>query len=236
VAVNVCFVGARRLGLDCLAWLQDRADVIAADVPESGWWTDCDDRSELAALGIPLAAAADFRSLKPTLVVSVLAGYIFRAEDLAAYPAVNLHPAPLPHYRGCNSYAHAIMNGDREYGVSLHYIDTGIDTGPVIASGSLPIHDDDTGRSLYDRAQDVAYDTFTEAMPRVLEGHAQGRRTRSTPQAEEARYYPRTSLQDKRTNSADERRIRALTFPPHPAPDLTDDVPVGFGRDILVCR
>jgi methionyl-tRNA formyltransferase len=231
--VKVCFAGARRLGLDCLKWLIDQpnVDVAYGYVPEAGWWTDCDDRAELAALGIPLLAPNYFAATRPDLVVSVLADYIFKPCDLAAYPAVNLHPAPLPEYRGCNSYAHAIQNGDSVYAVTLHYIDAGVDTGPIIRKRGLSITPEDTGRSLYDRARGTAFRMFVEAMPDVLEHHRAGRRYPAYQQPEgRARYFSRTSLQDKRTHPDDGVRIRALTFPPHPAPTLTREVPVGHGR------
>lgn len=229
--MRVCFTGARRLGLDCLRWLTEQPDieVAAIQVDGEGWWGS--DRAEIDAFGILEMHPEDFVNERPDLVISVLSSYLFTADDLSFYPAVNLHPAPLPQYRGCNSYSHALMNGDTAYAVSLHYVEPSIDTGPVIATGRFPIRRDDTARRLYDRAQLVAFDTFKAAMPAVLEAHRDGRRVYAQPQDESrARYYRRDSLADKRTHPDDDARIRALTFDPHPPPEITTDVPVGFGR------
>lgn len=223
--MRIAWTGARWLGAQCLDWLaqQPGITITAAWVPATHdrWWTDIDDDATRTKHSIPLRHPATFASLRPDLTISVLNSYIFTPADLDAYPAINLHPAPLPEYRGCNGYAHAILNADTTYRVTLHYIDAGIDTGPIIQDKALPILDDDTGRTLYDRAQHAALDLFKQAMPAVLEAHARGSRAPSRAQDPAlARYYPRTSLQDKRTHPLDTRRIRALHFPPWPPADL----------------
>ena len=73
---------------------------------------------------------------------------------------VNLHAAPLPEYRGLNSHSHAIINGETEYGVSLHMIDTGVDTGPIIDVKRFDISPDLTARELHDLPQDYAFPLF----------------------------------------------------------------------------
>jgi methionyl-tRNA formyltransferase len=140
------------------------------------------------------------------LVISVLSEHIFTQGEIDAAPRgiVNLHPAPLPEYRGCNSYSHAILNGDTKYAVTLHYVDAGIDTGPVIAQEWLPIVHDDTAWSLYERAQRVAFEMFAHEWPKIINTKT---RVPAIPQemmGRDARYYRRNSLDVYR---------RALTFP-----------------------
>lgn len=234
--MRIAYTGARLLGAKCLAWLwtQPGITIVAAhaSVPHNrAWWTDVKDHDLIRGMGLPSVHPSEFASLNPDLVVSVLNSYIFKPHDLDAYPSVNLHPAPLPEYRGCNGYAHAIQNGDATYRVTLHYVDEGIDTGPIIEDDTIPIHDDDTGRTLYDRAQIAAFELFTWAMPAVIDAHHNGNRAAHRPQDESrAGYTPRTSLDDKRTNPEDNQRIRALHFPPFPPADLTTAVPIGHGR------
>ena len=144
----------------------------------------------------------------PDFFLSVLWPKIIRPAQLEEHHYINLHPAPLPEYRGCNSYAHAIINGEDEYGVSLHYMDDGIDTGPLIHVRRFLILPDDTGRTLYDRAQLHAYDMFEEWWPVLRDGLPP-----ATTQPAEGRYYRRDSL-DPYFGSPDPVVRRALTFPP----------------------
>jgi len=145
---------------------------------------------------------------EPDFFISVLWPEIIKPDALARHHYINLHPAPLPEYRGCNSYAHAIINGEDEYGVSLHYMNEGIDTGPIIASPRFPIFPDDTGRSLYDRAQVYALSMFEEEWPALRGGLPP-----ATVQPAEGRYYRRDSLVPY-FGSPDPVVRRALTFPP----------------------
>lgn len=68
---------------------------------------------------------------------------------------INIHPSLLPFHRGPNPYAAAIMQQDRETGISAHVIEPRVDTGPIIAQYSLPIHDNDTGLSLRKRTAEL---------------------------------------------------------------------------------
>lgn len=160
-----------------------------------GWW---------GSAGIPL----DFKTGEPDFYLSVLWPEIITPDALAAHRWLNLHPAPLPEYRGCNSYAHAIINGETEYGVTLHYMDAGVDTGPIIASPRFPIRPDDTGRALHDRAQLEALVMFIDLWPMLCEGLPP-----ATTQPAEGRYYRRDSLEPY-FGSLDPVVRRALTFPP----------------------
>jgi methionyl-tRNA formyltransferase len=62
--------------------------------------------------------------------------------------AFNLHPGPLPRYAGRNPVSWAIFRGEREYGVTIHRMDSGIDTGPVVYQSFFPITAADTALSL----------------------------------------------------------------------------------------
>jgi hypothetical protein len=161
-----------------------------------GWW---------GRAGIPL----DFvGAVKPDFYLSVLWPDIIPPHALKSAPWLNLHPAPLPEYRGCNSYAHAIINGEREYGVTLHYMDEGVDTGPIIESRRFPLLPAYTGKRLHDVAQLHALEMFRDWWP-VLRGGLPP----ATVQPAEGRYYRRDSLEPY-FGSPDPTVRRALTFPP----------------------
>ena len=70
---------------------------------------------------------------------------VLQAPRLGAY---NLHPGPLPHYAGLNAVSWAIFRGERTHGVTVHRIDPGIDTGPIVYQENVSIEDEDTALSL----------------------------------------------------------------------------------------
>lgn len=87
------------------------------------------------------------------LLISVGYGRIIPSAifSVPIFGAMNLHPAYLPQYRGKHPDIYAIMNGEREAGITLHYVDTGIDTGDVISQAKVPILESDTIASLSER-------------------------------------------------------------------------------------
>jgi methionyl-tRNA formyltransferase len=133
---------------------------------------------------------------------------------------LNMHPAPLPRYRGRFSTVHAIFNDEREHGVTLHRIDEGIDSGPIIAQRMFPIHETDTAEDVWNRATDVGVSLFNE----FLESWIAGAPIVATPQDEsKATYYPKGLPNNGEIDwswdgATIKRFIRAMTFPPYPPP------------------
>jgi methionyl-tRNA formyltransferase len=68
--------------------------------------------------------------------------------DAPKIGSFNLHPGPLPHYAGLNVPSWAIYNGEPEHAVTLHWMDAGIDSGPVVWSRAFELTDQDTGLSV----------------------------------------------------------------------------------------
>ena len=75
----------------------------------------------------------------------ILPGEVVTAPTIGSY---NLHPGPLPRYGGLNAPSWGIYEGARTFAVTLHWMDEGVDTGPVAFEAAVPITDDDTGLSL----------------------------------------------------------------------------------------
>jgi methionyl-tRNA formyltransferase len=227
--LKVLFCGARWLGIECLKELmkyKKDAEIIGAIIPrknEKVWWDDIIDENEVRKFRIKIMSWEKVEYLKKIdLVFSVLHGPIFRQSFIrrVKYGIINLHPAPLPYYRGCNGNAHAIINREKKFGTSLHYVDEGIDTGSIIETYWIKINTDDTGKSLYDRTHKLASKLFRDKLPIILKEAKKGKKLPSIPQNNRlTRYYPRTSLSDKEANMLwPKRRIydftRALQFPP----------------------
>ncbi len=84
------------------------------------------------------------------LLLNVNTIYVLPSEVVAA-PTIgsfNVHPGPLPRYAGLNAPSWAIYHGERTHGVTIHWMDQGIDTGPIAYQTALPIDEDDTGLTL----------------------------------------------------------------------------------------
>ena len=93
--------------------------------------------SVLSAAGVDLLLNVNTQQVLPVDVVA--------APRIGSF---NLHPGPLPAYAGLNAPSWAIYRGERVYGVTLHWMDKGIDTGPVAYSSDFPLEADDSGLSL----------------------------------------------------------------------------------------
>ena len=90
--------------------------------------------------------------LEPDLIIVVAFGQILK-KDLLALPrhfCINLHSSLLPKYRGAAPINWAIINGDKETGVTTMKMDAGLDTGDILLSWKTPIRDEDNAQSLHD--------------------------------------------------------------------------------------
>ena len=83
---------------------------------------------------------------------------------------VNVHPAYLPHFPGAHAIKEAFEAKVAETGVTVHFVDAGVDTGPVILQRKVPVHPDDTVEELETRVHAAEYEIYPEALKLVLEG------------------------------------------------------------------
>ncbi len=88
------------------------------------------------------------------LFVSMSFNQIFRAKmiNLPKYKTINCHAGKLPFYRGRNILNWALINDEKEFGITVHYLDEGIDTGDIILQETYPITDEDDYSTLLERA------------------------------------------------------------------------------------
>ena len=97
----------------------------------------------------------------------VLAGYmqLLRPAFLDRFPGrvINVHPALLPQFPGTHAIEDALAAGVRETGATVHYVDDGVDTGPVIAQQAVPIETDDP-EQLHDALRPVEHALLTAAV------------------------------------------------------------------------
>ncbi|MBX3227333.1 MAG: phosphoribosylglycinamide formyltransferase [Labilithrix sp.] len=111
----------------------------------------------------------------------VLAGFmrLVTSTLLDAYPnrIVNVHPALLPSFPGTHAQRQALLYGVGLSGCTVHFVDAGVDTGPIIAQGPVPVLDDDDEASLSARILAKEH----ELLPKVLQWIADGRVTIEQP-------------------------------------------------------
>lgn len=121
-----------------------------------------------------------------------LAGFMRRvgAPLLEAYPMriLNIHPSLLPAFPGLNVQQQAIDYGVKYSGCTVHFVDAGLDTGPIVAQAAVPVLDDDTAETLAARILVEEHRIYTEAIALVLSGayRIEGRRVIRTKAAEAA--------------------------------------------------
>ncbi|MCW1913458.1 phosphoribosylglycinamide formyltransferase [Luteolibacter sp. GHJ8] len=100
-----------------------------------------------------------------------LAGFmrLVRTPLLKAFPdrIINIHPALLPAFPGLQAWKQALDAGVPETGCTVHYVDGGMDTGPVILQNSVPVLPGDTPESLHARILEAEHRTYPEAIRMV---------------------------------------------------------------------
>ena len=102
---------------------------------------------------------------------------------LARHAAINVHPALLPAFPGMSAAADALAYGVRFTGVSVHLVDTGVDSGPILLQDPVPVHYDDTVESLLARLHAVEHRLLPEAVALLAADRIEldGRIARVTP-------------------------------------------------------
>ena len=128
------------------------------------------------------AALETIRQLEPDLIVVAAYGRIL-PQEILDYPrlgCVNVHSSLLPKYRGAAPINWAILNGEKETGVTIMHMAPALDAGDIIAQRATPIDPDETAEALYDRLARLGADLLAETLPRLADGTAP-----RTPQAED---------------------------------------------------
>jgi methionyl-tRNA formyltransferase len=106
---------------------------------------------------------------RPRLVVSHGYRRILREHQIADGRVINLHISLLPYNRGADPTLWSVLEGTPA-GVTLHYIDPGVDTGDVIAQREVSFDDEDTLKTAYDKLQAALLELFKQTWPAIADG------------------------------------------------------------------
>jgi methionyl-tRNA formyltransferase len=175
-------------------------------------------------------AIEEIRALLPDVIVVMAYGQIL-PRDVLEIPKVaclNLHASLLPRWRGAAPIQAAIAAGDSETGITVMYMDEGLDTGDILLERTIDIRRDESGRSLHDRLARMARDALLDSLGLLGTGTA----PRLPQDNSLATYAPKLKREDGRIDWAQpaeviERKIRA--FDPWPGAFMTID-----GRNLKI--
>ena len=141
-------------------------EIRAKFIPPGKFRTKLDDEAEQAYIEALRQAPVD---------LIVLAGFmrILKGDFLRAFPerVVNIHPALLPSFPGLEAWKQALDYGVKVTGCTVHFVDQGVDSGPIIAQETVPVMPTDTAATLHERIQQVERRLY----PKVIGAIAQGR-------------------------------------------------------------
>lgn len=171
---NMVFIGVKTVGLRALqTLLEAKAPVVAVLTIEDQINRSIIDLAEQN--NIPVLFEEDISALKQTkaqrgLVFSYPRRLSQKFIDVFSQGIYNFHPASLPEYRGCMPTVWPVLYGDHEAVCSVHEVVKDFDAGGIVLTRKIPIHDSDTGVSLYDRMVDCEIGLLDDHMTDFISG------------------------------------------------------------------
>jgi len=193
------FVGDGALLWRAVRHAQERGypvDLVCSGGPPPDWATILPTR---VTADVNLLAGELAEASTDGVVWSIDNRFLFRAPVLdTGLRIYNVHGGPLPGYRGLPLalVAHAILNGEREFAATLHEVDAGIDTGPVVDEERFAIEPDDVFEDVMLNLVEACHRLYVRAVDEV----ASGRTVRGTPRTGPGHYYGVRSLREFSAN------------------------------------
>ena len=119
-------------------------------------------------------SVAQLKYLKPDVIVVAAYGQILTKDilNLPKYGCLNIHASLLPKYRGASPIQAAIAAGERQSGVTIMWMDEGLDTGDILSQETVTLRRHETAQSLHDRLAKIGADALLKALPLVETGNA----------------------------------------------------------------
>ena len=114
------------------------------------------------------------KEINPDVICVVAYGKILPKEilDIPKYGCINVHASLLPKYRGAAPIQWAILNGDKETGVTTMYMDVGMDTGDMILTQKVQIGENETTGELWNRLSEIGANLLVETLKQIEQGIA----------------------------------------------------------------
>lgn len=117
-------------------------------------------------------AVEELRKYEADIFVVAAFGQILSKEilEMPRYGCINIHASLLPKYRGASPIQYAVLNGDDVTGVTIMQMDEGMDTGDILTMKAIPVEDDDTGGSLFDKLSVLGAQLLVKTLPKIETG------------------------------------------------------------------
>jgi phosphoribosylglycinamide formyltransferase 1 len=150
-----------------------RRNIPALHIPPGKFRTKLDEEAELAFVRALTGAEVD---------LIVLGGFmrVLKGEFLRAFEGriVNIHPSLLPSFPGLEAWKQALDYGVKVTGCTVHFVDAGVDSGPIIGQRAVSVLDDDSAESLHQRIHKAEHELYSECVAAIASRkiRLQGRR------------------------------------------------------------
>ena len=187
--LRIIFMGTSSFGVSCLDYLSSRDDILVAAVvtkpqrPKGRGriFKDTPIKELAMEKGLKVVEQVDvkkedfarsLRELNPDLSVVAAFGKILPGNilNIPRFGSLNIHASLLPRYRGPSPINWAIINGEKETGITSFFMEEGIDTGPIISQRSISIEPEDDRGSLEHRLKVLAVDVLRETIDKIKNG------------------------------------------------------------------
>ena len=252
--MRVVFIGTGEIGVPVLRWLLDSGEhELVGVVTQPDKPVGREQRIQAPPIKVALGerdlpvlqperikreeAVEAIRKLHPDVIVVMAYGQILpRAVlEIPKIACLNLHASLLPKHRGAAPIQAAILAGDAETGITVMYMDEGLDTGDMLLMRSIPIAPDETGGSLHDRLAEISPSALEQALHLLGAGTA----PRTAQNAAEATYAPKLEREHGLIDWAEpvdfiDRKIRAFNPWPGSYTLVRDDT--GRERKLKIYR
>ena len=183
--LNVLFMGSPSFSVSVLEELNKNVNVVGvvtapdAYVGRKKVLTMCPVKEKAISLGLkvysPIKLRSDYefiKELNPDMIITCAYGQIL-CEEILNIPKLGcfiLHGSLLPKYRGGAPIHYALLNGDEKTGITLMYMDKGMDSGDMIAKEEIKIEDNDNIESLTNKLSIIASNMIIKYLPSLIDG------------------------------------------------------------------
>lgn len=227
--IKLIIFGCQKITLDIIEFLEKQENVLILklftyEIPSDFARTNLSVEKEAKKRNINVSnlkkvsdqAVNEIKKLSPDLIVSSYYRKILPKEIYScAKIAINIHPSFLPYYRGPVPTAWAILNGEKNFGVSIHKITEGIDSGDIYVQKSFKIKPLETGYELHNRAMKKGSELFKKSFFKIATG-----KIKPKPQKKGGSYYGILkqnifiNWSDTKNNIINKVRVRAKPYNP----------------------
>lgn len=221
---KILFMGRKPVAADALTWLCKSKEVRVVGVITDSHLATSPTKDVAIKYGVEVMSRDEVESrinndlLHFDFAVSMLYWQKIRptVSNAARKGVVNFHPAPLPEYKGTCGYNMAILENHSKWAVTSHYVDEGIDTGPIIDISWFEVDQQkETAYTLEKKSQPKLLDQFKRVVTNIMNSEEH---LPSVVLNKGGRYISRPEMEAmKEVQSGDdvERKIRAFWFPPY---------------------